>query len=253
MRYAFKEFKNSSEIADFFAAFYENSELQSNWIHQEGLKLYGYFYDKEALGLRFKYLFLFGQTIHPDEIRPTSEDTIFSKLKLYGSSRKYKGLRNFKGEIVLNNSYEDISVFYETELNVYLLLQKNSKVGVIRHSNDKIAVIAQCRYDAFFDANEYTWGFIIDNKVGFMSLNGDIQTEAKYKIAEDYNIFVNGKALTCVDSPYGVRHYINHYGDCIGYPETDDDTTWLDSTAYQGDSDILDAYEGDESNMWNTD
>lgn len=253
MRYAFKEFKDSTEIENFFASFYGDSDLRDNWIHQEELKLYGYFYDKEAVGLRFKYLFLFGQTIRPDQIRPASNDTIFSNLKQYGSSMRYKGLRNFKGEIVLNNTYEDISIFYETELSVYFLLRKSSKVGIIGYSYDKISELAQCRYDAFFDANEYTWGYIINNKVGFMSLNGEIQTEAKYKIAEGYNIFINGKALTCIDSPNGVVHYINHYGDCIGYPESDDDTTWLGSTAYQGDSDILDAYEGDESNMWNTD
>ena len=39
----------------------------------------------------------------------------------------------------------------------------------------------------------------------------------------------------------------------VGYPEESIDNTWDGSTAYNSDNDILDAYEGDYSNMWNTD
>lgn len=65
------------------------------------------------------------------------------------------------------------------------------------------------------------------------------------------------KALVCLNDPNGVNHYINHYGDCIGYPESESSyEEHMLGTGYYpyGDlPDVLDAFEGDESNFWNID
>lgn len=54
-----------------------------------------------------------------------------------------------------------------------------------------------------------------------MSLNGKCITEAVYRDDPDFNHFTNGKALVCLSTPNGVNHFINHYGDCVGYPENE--------------------------------
>lgn len=56
--------------------------------------------------------------------------------------------------------------------------------------------------------------------------------------------------------PNGIPHYINHYGDCVGYPEEKFFNVEHElGTGYYpyGDlPDVLDAYEGGEENYWNT-
>lgn len=90
-----------------------------------------------------------------------------------------------------------------------------------------------------------------------MSLEGKLITEAKYQMSADFNHFIEGKALTCLNIPNGIPHYINHYGDCVGYPEEKFFNVEHElGTGYYpyGDlPDVLDAYEGGEENNWNTD
>lgn len=90
-----------------------------------------------------------------------------------------------------------------------------------------------------------------------MSLEGKLITEAKYQLSTDFNHFIEGKALTCLNAPNGIPHYINHYGDFVGYPEDDFfNVEHQLGTGYYpyGDlPDALDAYEDEEENIWNTD
>lgn len=260
MKYVYKQFCSDTEVKDFFTDIKKHIYVPiDNWYSQEGLILYGCFYDEEEKGAFYHYLFCFGQTIKADISQPLNDNTIFSKLKQYGSSSKYKGLRDVRGKIVLPNSFDRIELFYETETIVYFLIEKNFRKGIYEFQIDKIENIVPVQFEGFFDAKEYTWGYIKDGNVGFMSLNGKCITEAVYRDAPDFNHFTNGKALVCLSTPNGVNHFINHYGDCVGYPENEKsikkDVHGLGTGYYPyGDlPDELEAFEGNELNFWNID
>ena len=89
------------------------------------------------------------------------------------------------------------------------------------------------------------------------SLHYQVIIEAKYKEGDKYNHFFDGKALVCKDSKFAVSCYINHYGEVVGLEEDYDNSLFSgNGTGYYpyGECpDSLDAYEGDESNRWNTD
>lgn len=258
MKYAYKSFQSNVEIDSFFNEINNHIYIPIDcWYKQDELKLYGYFYDEENK-VDFAHLLLcFGQTICPDTLPPLSHNTIFSELRRYGSSRKYKGLKDVRGNVLLRNMYDDIDFFYATENNAYFIVSKGDKKGVVKFEYDKFTNIAQPQFDDFFDAGEYTFGYVKENNVGFMSLDGKFITEAKFRLSPDFNHFIDGRALACLTHPDGIKHYINHYGDCIGYPEDDflSEEHGLGTGYYPyGDlPDALDAYEGDETNFWNTD
>lgn len=259
MKYVYKEFNSRTEIEVFFSGINKHIYIPvEDWYNQGEVYLYGCFYDEEEKGSFYHYLFCFGQTIEQSKLQPLCENTIFSKLKQYGSSRKYKGLKDIRGKTVLSNNFDTIKLFYTTETTAYFIVEKNSKKGICKFQIDKVEEVVPTHFEDFFDAGEYTWGYIKDGNVGFMSLNGKCITEARYQNLPDFNHFINGQALTCLNNPNGIVHYINHYGDCIGYPENDELIYGEHNlgTGYHpyGDlPDAVEAYENDESNYWNTD
>lgn len=258
MKYAYKQFHSDMEIEAFFDEINNNIYLSvDKWYQEDGLRLYGCFYDEENITNYGHYLFCFGQTIYPDVLQPLSNDTVFAKLKHYASSSRYKGLKDVRGQVVLGNRYDEITHFYTTDTYAYFVVERGNKKGIYRLDNGKMSIIAPVQYDDFFDAGEYTWGYLLDGSVGFMSLEGRLVTQAKYRQSHDFNHFVDGKALVCVNNPNGVDHYVNHYGDCIGYPQDDfpnkEHTLGTGYYPYGDLPDTSDAYEGDDSNRWNTD
>lgn len=134
--------------------------------------IYGYFKDS-SIEYGLGNLFVFGKTIRPNETVPSPSKSIFAKLKQYGSSSKYKGLLNYKGEIILPNIYDDIHLFAYNRL----LIEKNGKFGVIDTDGK---VLAEPKYDQIVDTWEYTIGFVLNGKVGFMDINCNIIIEPKY-------------------------------------------------------------------------
>lgn len=217
----------------------------------DNLVIYGYFNDSSTeYGLG--NLYVFGKTIRPNEIMPFPSNSIFAKLKQYGSSSKYKGLLNYKGEIILPNIYDEIHLFAYNRL----LIEKNGKFGVI--DTDGI-VLAEPKYDQIVDAWEYTIGFVLNGKVGFMDINCSIIIEPKYCLDSIDNNFHDGLIVVSEiinESKY--QYCIDHYGLIHGNienitPEVDYETPYEDYINDNEYSDTLDAYDGDSDARWNTD
>lgn len=224
----------------------------NEWHKAEGVKVYGYFSTDGNYATDM--LFKFSQTILREDLpKPKPSTTnIFSMLEQYGSSKGYFGLKDAWGELILPNRYNSIELLFETEVQVYFLVKRISTFGVV---NGEGKTIVPVRYERIFYAGEYTIGFVENGMVGFMSLDGKVVIPSIYEDAEGYNYFSDGRALArLANNENACDHYMNHFGNVVGYPEYyDDHYGFLGSTAYRGDSDILDAYEGDSSNMWNTD
>jgi len=218
MSFKYIEFKTQEEIDSFFGKRSEQIRTARNleefiidWYKKDGIKIYGYFYKNSCI------LICYGQTVTHEQIVQQSKPGIFAKLPSFGSSRKYIGLKDYLGNDLLANSYEEINLFYETDLYAYFSIKKYGKVGIFRYSLNSSEVIVSPKYDSIFDAHEYTWGYIIDNCVGFMTTSGQHITEAKYINEEGFNIFVDGKALTQLKKPDTCKIYIDHYGNTIEY------------------------------------
>ena len=216
----------------------------------DNLIIYGYLKD-ETIEYGLGNLYVFGKTIRPDEVTHNPSTSIFSKLKQYGMSSKYKGLLNSKGEIILPNIYNDICLFAYDRL----LIKKNGKSGIIDASGK---ILAEPKYDQIFDAGEYTIGFVIDNKVGFMNTNGSVVINPKFDKATSLNNFNEGliAVLETIDGlPY--QYCIDHYGLIKGNMEYigQEDEYIPPYDTYNDDeySDPLDAYDGDPDARWNTD
>lgn len=255
MEYKYRRFNNEKELTDFFNKLNEQAYSPLNWYKQEGLKIYGCIQSR-IIG---HCLFIYGKTIRKDEVISCYKNTIFNNIQFYGSSKKYKGLLDYEGKEILNNIYDDISIFYETDDALFLKTRKNKLYGLVSYANPGKGVveITSPKYENFFDAGEYTFGFIIDNKVGFMSLDGKIIIEPKYKQGEYYNHFFDGKALVHIDKDETIDHYINHYGNFIEYPDNDDTSSFegpgTSSYTFDDLPDSSDAYEGLADAYWNTD
>ena len=255
MKYEYIHLSSRDSIDSLFERINENlyMPVEDKWFKAPDVTVHGYYYNKD-IGPYSGILFDFSKSIPPEDVKnqitSKASHSIFSTLKLYGSSGKYHGLADVYGKTVIPNIYEKISLFVEFAYRTFFLVEKNGLRGVIDKDG---TVIIPIKYKNLFDAGEFTIGFEIDGKIGFMTLDGNITIPAKYRDIDNYNFFLDGKALVCLDSKNGIPHFIDHYGVVVGYPEEYIDNTWIGSTAYHGDSDILDAYEGDSTNMWNTD
>lgn len=227
MRFQRLDFQNTKEVQTYFNEL--NSTLhvpiKTRWYMQDGLKIYGCFQDKDGV---YPPLFIFGQTITPEQTQSSHTNGVFSKLKSYGSSKRYLGLKDVEGNTVLPNIYEDIELFDETEMYFLLEVRRSGKSGLVKFEYPNLATsqnIIQVEYEQLFLAGEYTLGYIKDNKIGFMTLDGKIITEPIYKHMDsaEYNYFSDGRALVILDHPSAVSSfYINHYGENVGYPKHED-------------------------------
>lgn len=265
----------------------------------------------------FEY-FIFGKTITPNEIEDIPDKTenndspinIFKFLRKYGSSKKYKGVINCKGEITLQNIFTSIEPFW----NELVKVRRGDKYGIY-HLNGK--VICNVEYDEIFEVSEFVFAARKEDKIGFINIEGKIVIPFEYESYEKYTDnqkkwtvpvippkFVNGLVCVSQEDYYGALYYgyIDHYGNtifpfifgdyiefnekyiennsfekyarkkyrigldgsmkCIEtefYENEDDDFNIRDYEASLGSSysnndyDMLDAYEGDYSNIWNTD
>ena len=254
MEYHYKNFNSDKEVCDFFEELNKKAYSPLHWNKQDGLKIYGCIY-ADSLG---SCLFVYGKTILRDEIATYPPNTIFSGLKVYGSAKKYKGLLDFRGKEVLHNIYDDISIFYQTGDTLFLKTKRNDLYGLAccRIHRYEVSEIVPTKYEDLFDAGEYSIGFVSDNKVGFMSLEGKIIVEAKYRQGEEYNYFIDGKALVRIDKEHTTDMYINHYGNFIEYPYIDDtpsfDGQGTNTYPYGDLPDASDAYEDLPDAWWNT-
>lgn len=259
MNYEYKRFDTESEIDQFFEQL--NKELFlpiDEWHKEKGLMLYGYI-DKSGNRLPNNSWICFGKTITPEEVDSTPKAGIFATIKSYGSSKKYIGLKDIRGKIILNNQYEDILPLCEYDYDVIFLVKRNDKYGLVKvfSNGDEAKIIAPTRYEKIFDAQEYTIGFVENGAVGFMDLEGNIVIQPMYQDIDGNNIFINGKAEILRIGKDSIPYYINHYGNYVqDATEYDDISEHNLGTGYYpyGDlPDSSDAYESNDSNRWNTD
>lgn len=259
MSYIYKEFKNGSEIDNFFEQLNDRITLPiKEWHKEKGLVLYG-FIDKDNHNLPNYAIICFGKTITPQEVAKMPNVGIFANLKKFGSSKKYKGLRDIRGNVLLENIYEEITILCEYDNDVLLLIKKNGLNGVAKASSngEEVTVIVSPKYEKIFDAQEYTLGFVENGVVGFMDMDGKIVLPPLYKDIEGNNIFINGKAEIQRVGDYTIPCYINHYGnyvqDAYDYGTNTEHNFGTSYYPYGDLPSALDAYEGDDSNRWNTD
>lgn len=91
MEYHYVKFNSDKEVTIFFEELNKKAYSPLHWNTQDGLKIYGCIC-AESVG---SCLFVYGKTILRNEIVTyPNNNTIFSGLKVYGSSRQYKGLLN---------------------------------------------------------------------------------------------------------------------------------------------------------------
>lgn len=217
----------------------------------DNLIIYGYFKDS-FIEYGLGNLFVFGKSIRPNEIVSSPSKSIFAKLKQYRSSSKYKGLLNYKGEIILPNIYDDIHLFAYNRL----LIEKNGKFGVIDTDGK---VLAEPKYDQIVDAWEYAIGFVLNGKVGFMDINCNIIIEPKYCLDSIDNNFQGGLIVVSeIIDEFKYQYCIDHYGLIHGNienitPEVDYEPPYKDYINNNEYSDPLDAYDGESDARWNTD
>lgn len=254
---SYKELKTQEEVDVFFGRISEQlrnirnlDEYTIDWYKKDGIKIYGYFYED------YRILICYGQTISPEKAKQQSLSGIFAGLPNYGSSRKYLGLKDHLGNNLLENIYEEINFFYKTDKYTYFTIKKYGKVGIFRYSINSSEIIVPPKYDSIFDAREYTWGYMVDGNVGFMTITGQQITEAQYINEEGFNIFIDGKALTQLNKADTCKVYIDHYANVVEYYYDDEPLfpkCHEDDSPFNDYPDRLEAYEGDYSNLWNTD
>ena len=255
MKYSDIKFINKQDCDNFIEKINEKTFAPITWNNRKGLQIYGCFCPDVTTDI----LFVYGETITPEEIKSQPSKGIFSIIKTYGSSMNYKGLLNIKGDKLLSNNYDDLSILFQTEVAIYIKLNKQGQYGLAsyRPLSDSIEVILPCKYENIFEAGEFTFGIVSNGSVGFASLEGKIIIEPKYKNKENYNYFHDGKSLTCLSSRNGVEHYIDHYGNVVGYPEIEGPGIFSgNGTGYYPLGELPDAseaYEDDSDALWNTD
>lgn len=255
MKYNYHPISSRQELDHLFSQIddYYGDHVHFKWAKDDSIIIHGYFYNSHISPLS-NMMFDYSQVITPLDLKTQKskvlEYNIFATLKLYGSSGRFHRLKDIKGNDILPNIYDEIILIDVFAYNLYLLVKRGSYFGVVTEKGKSVLPI---KYDRIFNAGEFTLGIKVNGKVGFANLNGDIIVKPSFVDKENYNIFNDGKALVCLNGTDAIPHYINHYGECIGHPDDEEDITWNDSTSYIGDNDILDAYEGDASNMWNTD
>jgi len=227
--------------------------MDYSFLKQPGLHVYKWLEVEDESCMSGPF-FIVGKTITPDELLPSTG--IFANLKKYGSSKDYKGVMNDKGDFIVQSIYNDIFPISDQLLQ----LERNGKYGVARF--DK-GVVCPAEYDKIGDVCEYVFSVSNDGKLGFMDSFGNIVIPMEYVFEEHFLCrFQNGKAyvLKYIDGSGLCGYYIDHYNNIIsridtclydGKHQLDDDETISYSEHY--DDDIMDAYEGDESNCWNTD
>ena len=257
----YKKINNASELDEFL----HNEWGNFSFINENNLIIKGVFYEEhepdeyDGVELFFSDIwFEFGRTISPDEIK-APKGTVFEKLRLYGSSKLYSGLLSRKGDVIIPNIFNSIDYLGAGLFRV----EKSKLYGII---NTKGNTICELKYDKICDLSEYTIGVVKDGKIGFIDCFGNIVIPIGYLYwAKNPNAFKDGKVLVEKAEDDGERvleYEIDHYNnivskdiitkDIFGLDYYDDFNPFSGSTAGNIDHDILDAYEGDASNMWNT-
>ena len=164
-----------------------------------------------------------------DKILETIYDNIYPLGELlFAVSKDNKvGFCNLKGEIVIPMIYDDIElpvIFY----NGLACVNKDGKFGYINHNNEAVLPFE------FMYNTSFKNGYTIENEVKDEEMNGHY--------IHRYAISVDG-SMELIDS-----EFYEEYEDL-----DDEDIEFWQKRINRINYDKMDAYEGDESNLWNTD
>lgn len=223
----------------------------SKFLREQSIKVYGFFHNDND-SIDDNTLIVYGKTIAPDELPSIPSTSIFSKVKQYGSSFRYKGLYNVFGKVILEPQFDEITYF---EYGIFIGKRKD-RCCLIKANGVRLTNLT---YDNFFDAGENTIAFVANQKLGFMNVCGEIVIEAQYDCYLSKGKFENGFAeVVKVDDEGESYLRIDHYNcvvENIDYVPFDNSEHHLGTGYYlYGDlPDSSDAYEGDDTNRWNTD
>lgn len=253
-------FKKITDVSEIDASYDPFVDEDLSFLKKDGIVVYGYY---KYEGSNDLIAIEFGRTVTPSEKDFKGEQSIFAQLKSYGQSKRFRGLISPYGHIIIPNIYDTITLcgFISTTF----IVSKNGLYGIIDIEGKIIAPIS---YQKLFDAGEGTIGFIKNNLMGFMDKSGREVVEAKFEFWDEWKPFSNGFAEVCIRED-GIRYKVitDHYGIIseqrikIDYEpyihdyDYDDDFHNMGTGYYPYGElpDSLDAYEGDESNRWNTD
>lgn len=158
-----------------------------------------------------KLYVVYSKIATPDEIEAVKGKGIFDKLKVYGSSGKYKGVVDGEGNSVLSNIYHSVLPFMN---DIIKIEGKGNKFGLKKLSGE---VILETKYDRIDSLGESLFAVSLNGKLGFMNLKGKIAIPFDYETFDEEVAFYNG--LACVkkltDDGSHKFGYINHYNEVV--------------------------------------
>lgn len=133
---------------------------------------------------------IYSKVATPVEIEAVKGKGIFDKLKVYGSSGKYKGIVDGNGNSVFPNIYQSVMPFMN---DIIKIEGKGNKFGLKRLSGE---IILEPKYDRIDPLGELVFAVTLDGKLGFMNLKGETVIPFDYEASDEDVAFYNG--LACV-------------------------------------------------------
>lgn len=198
-------------------------------------------------------LFVYSKNLYIQESKKYPDNSMFAKIRKYVKSQKYKGIMDSYKKVILDPNYTEIKF---TGLNDFFIIVRNEKYGLFSVSR---GIICNPCFDKILNPTEAVFPVIANNKLGYMDVAGKQIIPTEYEYDENaVPSFKDGIVEVEMElENHTLYRKIDHYNNVI-YEEKRRKNRSLDydNNYYTGeivDYDILDAYEGDESNMWNTD
>lgn len=228
----------------------KNFNIHLSVFDDNSFEVYGLFTHEDLFSGIGPYL-LVGKTVSPDEITTPPSPSIFSQMKVYGSSRKFKGLLNMDGEMVISNSYTNILHYHED----YFLVESHGKWGV-NQVNKGVRIPA--RYDRILPITEWSVPVVLDGKIGLSDIHGHLITPTEYDFNEsESNRFQCGLIeLSKRGTDFSDNFRIDHNNNIINHWRHEDrfDKPVESEPRFPNDyDDPSDAFDGQSDAYWNID
>lgn len=185
---------------------YGVTESLVDFIKDEHISIFGIFVANE------KFCVVYGKTLRPDEIpQECDKGTVFSKLKVYGSSKEYKGVVDGTGRSVIPTQYTEIRPLMN---DILCVRTKSGKYGLRRLSGE---IVADAEYDGFGPVSESLFSAYYNGKLGFLNLKGEMEIPFEYEKDNEDVLFSGGLAcvLKKVSPEKSLYGYINHKNEVI--------------------------------------
>lgn len=185
---------------------YGVTESLVDFIKDEHISIFGIFVANE------KFYVVYGKRLRPDEIpQECNKGTVFSKLKVYGSSKEYKGVVDGTGRSVIPTQYTEIRPLMN---DILCVRTKSGKYGLRRLSGE---IVADAEYDGFGPVSESLFSAYYNGKLGFLNLKGEMEIPFEYEKDNEDVLFSGGLAcvLKKVSPEKSLYGYINHKNDVI--------------------------------------